>query len=396
MRNFYLKIMLPVLIFISSEALFSQQIITEYSNVNQESNIQYKRHFDENNYTKISDENGRKVYVQNEVIQQNETQAEDGVNEVTLTINLNFDPEEFEAPWMIKVYDESGYWNFGFWEGANPVTVNVPPGNYDIFAEFINIPSGGNSYYVIKEQESVQDNTTIEINPAEATNYVSINIYNEDGNLLEPGVLNPETGINSTMFFDRTIFFLPDFPKNSYTSSYTYGVPFYGDSPAWNFYVNNVSDRYSMAQTGGGIWHEGNLNYFSKFPTLNGVTESVTLENNPEDWVYHQEKLKSTPLGESVGIVHPAVSTLPVFDGMALMGTTIFNTTIPFDPEEGFKAYMNNSFDDDPAGLLVFPSIVDYVGTMPWGDDAFFTRGASIAKNFIRNISLYGRLVFRK
>lgn len=387
MKNFYLKFPVIAFFLIGSTGLFAQHVITEHSRTNPGSTIKYKHHFDESSYVNVLDESGKKIYTRSQQFNQNVPEGENETNVVTLSFNLNFDPDQY-TPLYIMVYDEFGNLGFADWQGTNPVILDVLEGTYDIFVEFIDYSQ--KSSFIIKEQESVQENTTIEIEAAEATNYVSINIFDQNGNNLEPGVLNSQTGNYSEIFFDRFLYFLPlNFDISLH--SYIWDTSFYGEDPIWNFYINDVSDRYAVIQSAIGTGYEGNNNYFNKFATLKGITESVILENSQEDWVFHREKFQQSALGVSSGKVYPAFSTLNTYNGkgkggwtVELMGETMFN------PEEGFKAYLNNPFDDDPADLLVFPAIVDYIGIInpDWGEEGFLIKGDAILKD--GNEVLYG------
>jgi hypothetical protein len=153
-----------------------------------------------------------------------------------------------------------------------------------------------------------------------------------------------------------------------------------GDEPWWNFYISDVSDRYSFMQNIIGIAYDGG-NYFTKYETLTGISGSVALENNPEDWMFHQEKLQPSPLGEAAGIVYCGFSTINAWEGKGLDGLMVYRTEgNGIDPEEGFKAYLNNPFDENPSDLLVFPGIVDHIEIDPeWGDEVvYFIKGNAI------------------
>ena len=383
MRYFYfLKFMVIVFLLVNNGGLNAQSIMVENSQIMPGSSVKNKHNFNSNDYTKILDENGRKVYTLNHLPGQNKTPVgEEGVDDVTLNINLVFDPGQYEAPWVIDVFDETGYHDYAFWEGTNPVTINVPPGSYDIVAGF---SSGFTSHIVVKELVDVQENTTIEVDVAEADNYITTAIYNEAGEPLEPGVYDPETGTftggNASVTADHYLFFAP---VNSSSASYSYiwsDIASQGEEPPWNFYISDISNRYSIIQTIFGNGYEGD-NYFSEYETLTGVSGSVNLENNPEDWVFHQEKFQPSPLGEAAGAVYPGFSTLNTWGGNVLSGWTVYSMGgNELDPEEGFKAYLNNPFDENPSDLLVFPGIVDYIGIIDpeWGEEGFLITGNAI------------------
>ncbi|MFA7686897.1 MAG: T9SS type A sorting domain-containing protein [Moheibacter sp.] len=378
MKNFIFFKILISFAFLFTISISPAQVITEQiSRITDD--IKYKRIFDQENYSKFLDENNRKIYVQNlPPPTQNATEGGNETQEVTLNINLIFDSEVYDAPWWVLIYNESGYMNYAFYEGTNLITIDVPPGTYDLYADFFNETK---SNIVIKELVSITDNVTIDIDVAEASNYVSINTLDEDGNFLEPGVYNPETDTYSTTFFERSLYFNSYLPfSNVYMNTVNAPIE---DSPGWNFYINNVSNRYSIAQS---FFHSGNeeenrTNYILKFSTLHGITESVEIENNPEDWLFHMEKFKPSSLGESSGDTYPGFLTNTLYNGLDRGGWTIWFPE-PFDIESGIKVYLNNPIDDDPADLLFFPAIVDHTGNIdPDWEEPFFMAGNPIVKD---------------
>lgn len=357
MRNFNFSVKNTAYLFLFSGGFLSaQQVIIEQENTMPGNNIEYKHHFDEENYTMISEGNGEKVYVANPILNQGNPQMdEEGVNAV-LSINLVFDQGQYIPSNPIRIFNESGDVYLAYWEEVNPVTVNVPPGVYDVVTDF---SSGPTKYTIVKELVDVLESSTVELNVAEANNYISINTYDENGNPLEPGVYDENTDSYSLMLFDRTLVFTPANEKISYYG-YVYDTPFTGD-PLWNFYINDVSDRYSIIQSVISTGHEGGKNYFSKFYTITGIDESFTMQNNPENFVFHEEKIQPSPLGMSSGNLHPAFYTITTYNGNFMVAWSVYNTAAPFNPEEGVRYYINNAFDENAGDLLVFPAIVDYV-----------------------------------
>lgn len=376
MKNFiFLKLFLTFVILFSISTLTAQQEIVEYS-IGISDNVNYKRIFEKENYTKIEDGDTRKTYVQKQPLVQGTTERENKLQDVTLSINLFFDPGEYDAPYAVSVYDEDGNNYRVVMAGTNSASIEVPEGTYDIKADFTVI-DGFTNYIVIKELVDVSSGTTVDIDVAEATNYVSIDAYNENGEPLEPGVVNPTTGTLSTIFLDRSIIF-----SSSYRwFVYAYNVSAYLEESAWNFYINDVSERYSVAHTMAGTGFEQNSNYFYKFAMLNGISNYVTLVNNPEDWVFHREKFQPSLLS-SPEEVYPAFSTAITYDGNFVLGLT-FSNTVTFNIEDGFKAYLNNPLDDNPIDLLVYPGIMEHVAIVDpnWGEESFFMKGNPIVKD---------------
>jgi len=352
MKNFSQKLTVVILLLMCTTGLFAQQVIREYSRISPESTVKVRNHFDESRYTKTVDENGKKVYVQNQFVIQNVPDDVNNAENVTLSINLNFDPVEFQAPDIILIYDESGYINFGFYQGPDPIEISVPEGVYDVQAVFINTSSGRN-HVIIKEQQNISENTTISLNPNEADNYVSINALDENGEILQPGVVNTNTGLPALVLFDCIIKFNITGVESGF--SYMQDAPF-SEDPVWNFYINNVSNRYSIIHSFIGEGYEQG-DYFIKFETVMGIDTSVSIENNPNTWVFHTEAFQPSNLGGDG--VYPGFSTSITFDGILLGGRTLYKTANVINPAEAFRGFLNNEFDDDSVQFLVSPGIVE-------------------------------------
>lgn len=364
----------------------SAQIIMERTQIAPNSPIKTKPIFDDQNYTKLWDESGQKIYVPSQQVDQN---APDNVEEdVTLTLNLLFDPSIYTGPFLIYIYDENGFRTFAFAFGANTATINLPPGTYDIFSNF---KKGATDYFVIKESMEIHDNITIEVSVTEAVNYISSLAFNETGEILEPGIYNPETetieGGNAHMLFKNIIRFQPD---NYSVIDYQYiwdTMQSEGEEPIWNFYINTLSDRYTLIQNVVAMGYEGN-SYVSKYNTLSGISGSILREVGPEDWSFHHEFFQASLLGESQGINYPGLMVVSTYENYVDGGWTSFRTDMNAD--EGITVYLNNSFDGDPVDFLVFPAIVDHLAAMtPFGDEGFFLGGNAVIKGADGEI-LYG------
>lgn len=367
MRNltFWKKPTVSTLLILSSFFLSAQQVVIENIQTLPENPIKHQSNTNQDGYTKILDENGRKIYYseQHTSSQTGMPESERNINNITLTIDLIFDPEQYAPPEVILIYDENEGFFPVFWEGINPITIEVPEGEYDVFSEFRDITTMVlTSHIVVKELVNIADNTTIEINVAEAVNYIASDIYNEEGEPLEPGLFDPNTGTtiggNATVMFDQLFYFAP-LDRVPIINSYVWGIKFNEDEDLpWNFYINDISERYSIIQTAIGLGNEGS-NYFSKYETLTGVSNSVSQENDPSEWILHYEKFQPSLLGELEPVIYEGFFFHITMDNVTLKRTQVA-TAKEYDPSVGFKAFLNNRFDDNPVNFLVYPSIVDY------------------------------------
>src|SRR5690606_13657812 len=262
------------------------QVFIENTDVPDDRSMTYTRHFYQNKFTEVAEDHGRKIYMADELLDRTHDNSSAYRDDVTLSINIEFDPAEYQGPWGIIIHDENGYQNFAPFEGESPVVIDVPEGgSYDIIAEFNGINVSG-TYLVIRESVEVNGPTTTTLDVTEATNKVSTAFYDETGELLVSGVPN-SSGDASWVSKDVTIAFYPFemFPMG------------WGGFPASrNFYFNEVSDRYGIIQTAIGEGYDDG-NYFTKFETIIGVSEDISLENDPADWVQHVEKFQPSVLG---------------------------------------------------------------------------------------------------
>lgn len=215
----------------------------------------------------------------------------------------------------------------------------------------------------------------VQLNPADAVNYVSIITKDENGEILQPGVLNPNTGHSAIILFDRSLYFnsmsflaLSD----AYVEFDAFDIK---QSPVWNFYINDVSSRYSIIQSLVGYGYQQG-DYFTKYETIVGLDESVSFEINPQDWTYHTEMFQPSQLG--VSGVFKGYSTTPTFNGLLISGGwTVRSAEEVMPGDDAFKGFLNNAFDGDPANLLVSPSIADHFEIIDptQGAQAFFIKG---------------------
>lgn len=349
---------LLVFFFISVSSL-SAQIIVERSIGSSQNLVRVEPVFDKDDYFLYSDENNQKVYIKETY--SNSGYGNDNVNEdVTLTINLDFNPDEY-FPQTVYILDEQGYMNFGWWEGANPITVTVPAGQYDLIFHSLSYVSGpGQNSYVIKEQVDIQENMEMTLAPSEAQNYIQTNFVDEEGDNLRPEPW--EDGVKAIPAFDQQVFFHP----LDISIFVSYGAWFStteGEGNLWNFYVNDVSDRYSFIQSFSAVKHDG-VFYAMKDDVINVVSGSLMLGNNPGNYVYHREKFQPSPMGEAAGNYLHAIKTMASWNGSILGGVQMVDANNEADLDQGTRIYIDNKLDNSPHQLLAAPSLADYVQEM--------------------------------
>ena len=381
MKNFYfsraiqrLGLLISLLLF-STLSISAQQIITEHISRTTNGNMKYRPNFDENHYKKDSDKNGCTTFLKiQDPIQSTPLDAKANAN---LTINFNYDTAEYYISSLL-VFNEAGYrYAADYSSLTNPLVLNVATGAYDVITEFSPLNSG-QTHMVIKEQQNIQTNTTIQINPVEAVHHFSITGYNENGQLFPAD----ELGYFS---FQRSLYYNPT--DLVAIGDYYFTTPVSGQEPEWNFYINEVSDRYSFIQSliGAGF-SQGT--YFTKFKTITGVNGDVSIANNPADWSHLTQKFQSTKGSNALA---PANFTASTYKGKLLNGwrSSAGGEINPGD--DPFRGYVSNRLDGDLADLIIIPAIIDvYRSYSPTtGGVEFFTKGNSIFSDGTGQV-LYG------
>lgn len=380
MKNLYLKCCGFAVLLFSNYQLSAQRVVTvTENNKNQNSNIQFKSLLSPD-YKLIEERNGEKTYIMEGIGMANNASKAN----VTLTVNLTFDENEFPY-YKVYIYNENGYWKTISQNQHG--SIQIPEGTYDILAKFTTINS--NDSFVVREQVVISNDTTVDIAESEATNEVATNMFDENGNALEPGVFDAENNFTSHIILDRNLIFKPK--KVMFGHSFDSSVPHPESIPIWNFRINNVSDRYQVVQNASATGYTSGKHYFTKFSTLNGIQSSQTLENNPQDWVYHKEKFEKSLLGTATNdSYYPAFVSTSVYENFVGVVFYFYYRGGTYDITDGMEMYLNNPIDNDPNRLLVSPALNDYQGKIDpsWGDTDLLIQGNAVVKE--GNGVLYG------
>jgi len=173
-------------------------------------------------------------------------------------------------------------------------TTAVPTGTYDMHALFKGSPVG--NYVVFKEKVVIDKDTTLSFDVSEATIPIQFNNLNEEGTKLtldqyENGAV-AEAG-NCTSYRSYTFFALKEYGVVHTVIGGTYRVKGYNV----DYYVNKVSDRFSILHTTNMKSLINNKFYFIKFPETS-LSAAASVSNNPEDLKLYTQQFKPTPKGE--------------------------------------------------------------------------------------------------
>lgn len=396
MRNFKFFLLFLSLICTNVHELLAQEIITEIIHTN--GSVNAKHHQSDNlllDYNlKLSQ--GEFQFYQNS--QTNEhTQSTEGTEEtVSLEVNLIY-PSGTYTPNFVVVFKEEEESQSEMIGNTNTVTFQVTPGIYDVLVQSLKM-SDRKFAFNFKELISVTEDTVVTIDLTEADNLITTKFLDQDGNDLKPGIVDFDTGE------------ITDGTANVYATTYIYykskrWTPFIlyylwensdgVENEVWNYYVSDVSDRYALIHSNLGLGYNGE-GYVSKYETLDdGVHSALTLQNNPEEWVTHEQAFQPSILGESQESFYYGFSNWDIYDGYGLSGWVgrLFPDTTHLN--ENLRFHLNNPEDDNPTDIILNPVLKDYFGTAdPWtGDENFHINGNYIMLDENRNI-IYGSSTF--
>jgi hypothetical protein len=334
----------------------------------------FKSSFDKKDYEEHTSVNGTKTYTQ----KQTKSSLKASKDEVTLTIQFEYDPAVY-IPNTIVVIDEAGYDNTQYIEESNTLNLSVPRGVYDIISEnFYKRQNLNHIAYVIREQVEINGDTTITIRPEDAKNRVITESYNEKGELMEPGIVNEDrTGtIGGNIDNLICLFSIIQVSTGYESATFKCNSPFkqYEDAESiLDYYISDISARFALAQSQIVIAKTKKF-YFNK-NISSSINSSITLSNNPEDYVLHEENFQVSPKGKETEKHYPAFFTRNTWNGKSV-GLAVSGHASNWEKNDGkgVGIYLNNPITDttSPQGydLLVSAGIVDQIKTVTydWGD----------------------------
>ncbi len=254
-----------------------------------------------------------KIISSNQVLQdqiklynQNKTTSpkKEGQN-CNITINFEYDPTQFQAPWiafLIDLNDLTNYTPIFDYYGNGIIEGQVSPGTYDIVTSFSH---GMESYYVISENVEITNDMTITLNPSKSTNVIKTRFLDPNGELLKHSIGhfndNNEFIIDEKGNIDFSLVANKLYRKGcgnlTGTSLITIGPVLNEDERniPLNVYVNDISDNYIFIQDRIFCTEDLSNSFICHFSTDN--INVGTIENSPNDFVHHIYNYKYTPDG---------------------------------------------------------------------------------------------------
>lgn len=198
------------------------------------------------------------------------------------------------APMSITVYNPAvGVQNIDNSGTNKDYIFRIPVGTYDMHAMFKGKPTG--TYAVFKEQVEITNDTTLVFDVDDAIFPFQFNVYDEHGNKLYldqySGSTVAVTG-NCNSYRSYTFFALEGMGVVHTIVGGAYRVQGYDV----DYYVNEVSNRYTMCHTSNMRSLANNCVYVYKFETP--MDEPGTYNSNPKNLYHYTQRFAPTPMGE--------------------------------------------------------------------------------------------------
>lgn len=205
-------------------------------------------------------------------------------------------------PEMLIVYNAETKVSSGYM-GASKASVSVPVGTYDVLCSFSD--DEYKMYYIIREEVEIGEDMTLTFNPEEATEQIKYRSYSPEGELwdvqlfaskFEPDVFVAE-GTALRMCITNVLYneevgyicgFITDFEFNYAMNS--------GINELTDFYVNPLSDRYTLAQARIQLSNDRNV-YINRFAAYG--TDIKEISNDPDNYTPYSEKFALSPIENS-------------------------------------------------------------------------------------------------
>ena len=233
--------------------------------------------------------------------------SEEGVD---VKFDLKFDEENYSLS-MINIYNTKGEALIRWYSDVEENILNVPADVYDICCVLLPNFSFDNVIpeiiWLFQEKVTVSKDTIITFDAAEATNVISIEQYNKSGELNRPASIDLKTGNildpgNVSSIYCWSSIFPTDYYDNGllYTWSGSNDYLINGfENNQFNVRTNEASDRITFAFTRVAIDKENNF-FVNKY-VQEGCKNSVTLKNDPDNYVCYTEEFVPTPAGKETG-----------------------------------------------------------------------------------------------
>ncbi|MBR0493008.1 MAG: hypothetical protein IJJ83_04535 [Muribaculaceae bacterium] len=230
----------------------------------------------------------------------------------------------------------------------------LPVGTYDLMASFY---GNGSNYYIIKENVTLSSDITVTFDASEAHLINDIHAYNPDGELFTLDEYIYDENWNLIDFIQGNADFgvaAAVLVRKSDLSNFFSGM---SSNTTTNVYVNSLSDRFAFIENRIYVTNiEAPCMYLLKF-YVNG--DNKLLENNPNNYVYHEEEFMPSKVGESSG-KGVGISLVNAYNGFWIGGVGLeheYGNVVKFLVDEPDEMQSITDHID----MLVHPIMIDNV-----------------------------------
>ena len=285
--------------------------------------------------------------------------AEEG--DVTLSFNLEYDAQLYRIGSAVQIINTVTNELFcAFTYNSENVSTSLPPAVYDIVFYF---DTQNTSYYIVKEQVTVDKDMTITLSPDMAKNQLVVNQYNPEGELFkldlgyfkDKGTENQEWVTmdmgNISIIKGETCLcrkgFGPVGASRSFFTNYAENEEDRTFSNYMKCFVSDVSENYYFYHIRTAGNEIGDIWYVNAFNS-NNVKQGV-LENDPSAFVLTEEKMDVTPEGKKQLGLGFGFSVMDFYDDMLRSNSGLYwNSLIGTDIEKNDDAITQRVFVDMP------------------------------------------------
>lgn len=284
---------------------------------------------------------------------------------VNVTFELKYSPDKY-IPSYFAAYN-SDVTIEEYYMGEDKFVMSVSKGEYDFICDFWKMEETGMSLaHIIKELITVNKDTTLVFDVADLTKHIVIESYNPVGELCYASKYDKESyeiveeGTVDDMMIQSSII-LKGFGFISQSTGNTGSVAV-GEkdrSSYYDFYVNELSNRYILAQTRTAI--KDGVFYVNKFTTEGTIISK--LQNDPNKFYLYEEDFKFSPLGENNKQHFPLVSVSSLYNNIEVGKTEVSFFEDDYFGSNKFKAYIDaykeNMQNAHKYDVMIYPKIED-------------------------------------
>ena len=302
----------------------------------------------------------------------------DDTEKVNVTFELKYSPDKY-IPSYFAAYN-SDVTIEEYYMGEDKFVMSVSKGEYDFICDFWKMEETGMSLaHIIKELITVNKDTTLVFDVADITKHIVIESYNPVGELCYASKYDKESyeiveegTVDDMMILSSLILKGYGFISQSTGNTGSVAVGEKDRSSYYDFYVNELSNRYILAQTRTAV--KGGVFYVNKFTTEGTITNK--LQNDPNEFYLYEEDFKFSPLGENNKQHFPRVSISSLYNNIEVGKTEMSFFEEDYFGSNKFQAYIDaykeNTKNDHRYDLMIYPEIGDYtysyVMSYPVGD----------------------------